>query len=185
MPRPSPSRTPRPIDETIRRAVDGDRGAQRALLERYGPMVYGLCRATDPEPDDCYQEIWEKALRALPRFDPGGPARLSTWLYRLAHHHLVDRQRKQRVRAITEPLQGEPGIDAGLDRTVLRAQHTRHLQAALTHLPAPQRRAVVFHYIEELTVTEVAQREGVPIGTIKSRLHQGRARLLALLRRSR
>ncbi len=166
---------------TIQDAVDGDRAAQRALIERHGPMIYGLCRATEPAPDDCYQEIWEKALRALPRFDPAGPAALSTWLYRIAHHHLVDRQRRHRVRAIIEPLRSDPASEGDVDAAVLRAQRSDRLRAALGRLPDPQRRAIVFHYIEEISVAEVAQREGVPTGTVKSRLHQGRARLLALL----
>jgi RNA polymerase sigma-70 factor (ECF subfamily) len=177
--RPAPS--PTDDRDLIRRAASGERAAQHRILDRYGPMVYGLCRATDPDPDDGYQEIWEKALRALPRFDPDGPATLSTWLYRIAHHHLVDRQRKQRVRAVIGPLDREPAAEGALDDSVSLAQRAERLRAALARLPDAQRRAVVFHYIEEIPVGEVAEREGVPVGTVKSRLHQARARLLALL----
>lgn len=105
-------------DDWLARAIRGEREAQRVLLERYGPMIYGLCRALDPDPDDSYQEIWEKAFRALPRFDPDGPAALSTWLYQIAHHHLVDRQRKRRVRSAVMPPIPEPSVET--DAPLLR-----------------------------------------------------------------
>lgn len=172
----SPSRD----DDLVRRAVRGERDALRGLLERYGPMVLGLCRALDPEPDDAYQEVWEKALRALPRFDPAGTASLSTWLYGVAHHHLVDRSRRGRVRRV-EPLVREPAVHADPADGIARAEEAERLRVALLALPDAQRRAVVLHYVDGVGLAEVAAREGVPVGTVKSRLHLGRARLLALL----
>lgn len=55
------------------------------------------------------------------------------------------------------------------------------LTAALAHLPAPQRRAVVLHYLADLSVNQIAQQEEVPEGTVKSWLHRGRAALAAQL----
>jgi RNA polymerase sigma-70 factor (ECF subfamily) len=145
-------------------------------------MVYGLCLAADPEPDDAYQEVWEKALRALPRFDPAGPATFSTWLYEVAHHQLIDRSRRRKARP-TEARADDPRVEAGQDEVVARGQATDRLRHALAALPDPMRRAVVFHYLEELPVDQIAAREGVPVGTVKSRLHHGRGRLLELLGR--
>jgi RNA polymerase sigma-70 factor, ECF subfamily len=149
------------------------------LLARHGPRLYGLCRALDPDPDDAYQEIWEKVFRALASFDPSGAASLSTWLHGVAHNHLIDRHRKARLRR-AEPLAHEPSADLAPDPLEHR-QEVERLRAALATLPDEQRRAVVFHYLDELPVSEVAAREGVPVGTVKSRLHVGRGRLLQWL----
>ncbi|MBA2322323.1 MAG: RNA polymerase sigma factor [Deltaproteobacteria bacterium] len=149
------------------------------LLARHGPRLYGLCRALDPDPDDAYQEVWEKAFRALPSFDPHGPATLSTWLHVVAHNHLIDRHRKARVRRV-EPLAHDPAAEPECD-PVVQTEEVARLRAAVAALPDDQRRAVVFHYLDEIPVSEVAAREGVPVGTVKSRLHTGRARLLQWL----
>lgn len=169
------------MHDLVPRAVSGEPAAVAALLERYGALVWGLCVASADDPDDCYQEIWEKALRALPRFDPSGPARLSTWLHRVAHHHLIDRHRRRTTRSVVEPLDAEPPIAPVVEEHLSRHQRARRLRTALARLPDAQRRAVVAHYLDELPLAEVAALEGVPVGTIKSRLHAGRGKLLELL----
>jgi RNA polymerase sigma-70 factor, ECF subfamily len=171
-----------PAAPIVAAAVAGDREAIGALLVRYGPMVYGLCRALDPQPDDAYQEIWERALRGLPRFDPGGSAAWSTWLYAVAQHHLTDRYRQRRTQSGNQNLAddavaGDPSALERLEAT----EGVARLRAALAVLPEAQRRAVILYHLDEVPLAEVALREGVPIGTVKSRLHLGRGRLLALL----
>ena len=180
MPKPALS-----ADAAIPLAVRGDPAARRALVERYGPLIYGLCRRLDPDPEDCYQEIWEKLLRALHRFDPDGPASFKTWAATVAHRHLVDRHRRRKVRgaALTlggrrgEPASGQPGALEAVE--VLERREA--LERALARLPEAQRRAVVLHHIGGLSLERIARQEGVPEGTVKSRLHRGRARLARYL----
>lgn len=144
-------------------------------------MVYGLCRALDPQPDDAYQEIWERALRGLSRFDPGGSAAWSTWLYAVAQHHLTDRHRQRRARSGDPDLADRASPDPSALERLEAAEGVERLRAALAVLPEAQRRAVILYHLEEVPLAEVAAREGVPVGTVKSRLHLGRGRLLALL----
>jgi len=177
------TRIPDPPAATLVAAIAGDREAIRALLVRYGPMVYGLCRALDPQPDDAYQEIWERALRGLPDFDPDGSAAWSTWLYTVAQRRLVDRHRQRRTRERDLP-DAVPPDPSALER-LEAAEGVDRLRAALALLPDAQRRAVVLYHLDEVPLSEVAALEGVPIGTIKSRLHLGRGRLLVLLGGSR
>ena len=66
------------------------------------------------DPDDAYQEVWEKVFRALPRFKPGKRARLSTWIGTITHRHLVDRHRRRQVRAMP------PGQPLVMDRFLTR-----------------------------------------------------------------
>ncbi len=121
-------------------------------------------------------------FRTLPRFRPGGPAAFSTWLHTVTHNHLIDRHRRGRARGAVIPLEDMP-VGAGLDAHLDRKRRAERLHQALARLPEAQRRAVVLHYLKGLTTRRIATEEGVPAGTIKSRLHHGRARLLDILKR--
>jgi RNA polymerase sigma-70 factor (ECF subfamily) len=137
-------------------------------------VVWALCWRLDRAPEDAYQEIWEKVLRALPGFDPHGPAALSTWITRIAHHHLVDRHRVRRRR---------PDAEDDPDRLPAPpAARYADLEAAIATLPEAHRRVVVLHHLHEVPLEDIARTEGVPLGTIKSRLHRARNRLAEILR---
>src|SRR5262245_52043687 len=71
---------------------------REGLVSAYGPMVWSLCRRLGPDPEDAYQEVWEKVFGAVDRFDPAGPATLRTWIATVTHRHLVDRHRRRQVR---------------------------------------------------------------------------------------
>lgn len=172
---------PLPVEPDLAAACRGDPAARAALVARHGALVWGLCRRLTPDPEDAFQEIWARALDALPRFDPAGPARFSTWLVTLTHRHLIDRHRRRKVRGEVLPL-GEiaaplPSPEAALDSR----RREQRLEAALAHLPEDQRRVVVLHHLAGCGLDEIAAIEGVPVGTLKSRLHRGRARLVELL----
>jgi RNA polymerase sigma-70 factor (ECF subfamily) len=177
--RPHPSAPDEPA--SVRLAAAGDRDARAGLLARHGPRVYGLCRRLDPDPSDAYQEAWEKIFRGLPSFDPDGPASLRTWLTVVTTRNLVDRARRRKVRgdviALGEPVDPAPPVDARLDE----AQRRARLEVAVARLPEDWRRVVVGHHYGELPLEELAEAEGVAVGTIKSRLHRARARLLTWL----
>lgn len=166
-------------DQHVRRASGGAAPDWAALIDAHGPRVWSLCRRLDPQPDDAAQEVWLRVARGLPTFDPGGAATLGTWIGRVAWRHLIDRQRRRAARP-EAPLLDEP---AGEDPQDLheRTDAHRRLDAALRRLPDEQRRAVVLHHVEGVDLAEIAAAEGVPVGTIKSRLHRGRARLATLL----
>jgi RNA polymerase sigma factor (sigma-70 family) len=151
------------------------------VLRDVGPRVWGLCRRLAPDPDDCYQEIWEKVFRALPGFDPTGAASVGTWVIRIAHRHLVDRHRRRLVRGDVLPAPDLPALEPGADERLQGARQEARLEAALLRLPEDQRRVVVLHHCEGLPLDEIAAAEGVPVGTLKSRLHRGRGRLAELL----
>jgi RNA polymerase sigma-70 factor (ECF subfamily) len=146
-----------------------------ATLARWGPLVWALCWRLDSAPEDANQEIWEKVLRALPGFDPGGSAALSTWITRIAHHHLVDRHRARRRRP-------EPAEDDVDTLPAAPARSYADLEAAIATLPEAHRRVIVLHHLHEVPLEDIAAEEGLPLGTVKSRLHRARNRLAELLR---
>ncbi|MEQ1571095.1 MAG: sigma-70 family RNA polymerase sigma factor [Myxococcota bacterium] len=168
---PEPARL---VDPLIAPAVGGDPSARAQLVRTHGPLVWTLCRRLGPDPEDAYQDVWAKIFAALPRFDPGGAASLRTWIATITHRHLVDRSRRRKVRGETVEFGDHPAHEPDLDRVGL-------LHAALARLPEAQRRVVVMHHLHDRGLDEVAADEGVPVGTVKSRLHRARARLLELL----
>ena len=155
--------------------------SQEALVAQHGPLVWGLCRRLCPDPEDAYQEVWARVFAALPRFEADGPATLRTWIATITHRHLVDRHRRRTVRGEVLEL-GE--LPAPIDAPEDRADHAR-LEVALQRLPEAHRRVVVMHHLHERSLEDIASAEGVALGTVKSRLHRARARLLELLGGSR
>lgn len=150
--------------------------APQVVVEQHGALVYGMCRRLADDPDDAYQTIWEKVLKALPRFDPDGRAPLAAWIATIARRTLIDRHRRRVVRGEIVPLDGlaDPG---DVEAVVAERQVTAQLEALLRGLPPAQRHVVVGHHVYGLSLEELAEEAGVAVGTIKSRLHRGRAQL--------
>lgn len=140
------------------------------MLREHDALVWSICRRLSDDPEDCYQEVWEKVLRALPSWRPDGRARLSTWIATIAHRTLIDRLRRRRTR-------GEE-VDPEDIPVLPRPEVSLDLERALSSLPEPWRRVVVLHHVHGLDLEGIAVTEGVPTGTIKSRLHRARAALV-------
>ncbi len=157
-------------------ALDSD-----ALVRAYGPVVWSLCRRLDPEPEDAYQHVWERVLTRVHRFDPAGSGSFATWLRTVTRRLLIDRHRRRTVRGpVVEPRE-LTGSTVAVDDALDAHSRRQRLEDALPGLPADQRRCVVLHHIEGLSLDAIVDLEGVPLGTVKSRLHRGRARLATLL----
>lgn len=151
------------------------------LLAEHGGLVWSICRRLSPEPEDAYQEVWEKVLRALPALDPDRGS-LRGWIATVAHRHLVDRHRRRRVRGDVQPAPDLPSGGPDVERLAAGRESMARLERALTTLPDEQRRVVVLHHVHGLSLEEIATGEGVAMGTVKSRLHRGRAALVGQLR---
>ncbi|MFC4149050.1 SigE family RNA polymerase sigma factor [Micromonospora mangrovi] len=125
------------------------------------------------EAQDVVQEAFCRALarwRQVSRYDD--PA---AWVRRVAWNLATSRWRRIRVmRAFHSRQRGEPVIEGPEPDRIA-------LIGALASLPAAQRRAMVLRYLADLPVAEIADREGVPEGTVKSWLHRGRVALAAQL----
>lgn len=152
-----------------------------SLVGEHGPMVYGLCRRLADDPDDAYQTVWEKVVGAWSRFDPTRSGSLGGWIATITRRTLVDRHRRRQVRGLPEDV--EPLADPGPDpeRRAAQTQAQARLESLLRELPAAQRHVVVSHHVYGVSLQELADEEGVALGTIKSRLHRGRAALAAKL----
>jgi RNA polymerase sigma-70 factor (ECF subfamily) len=122
---------------------------------------------------DALQEAMVRAWRDLPGLRD--PDRFDAWLHRLTVNACLDAARHRRRRAIEVEL--IPTLDTPIpDGSGLRAERDE-LDAALRGLEPELRAIVVLHYYLELTLPETARALGVPVGTVKSRLHRALAGL--------
>ncbi len=170
-------------DDVCSRAVAGDRAAREAIVRALGPLVLGLCRRLAPHPDDAFQRVWERVFRALHRFDPNGPAKLSTWVATIAHRELVDQRRRRTRQGHVVQLHDAPSPAASVEADLVSHEQSTALQKAIDALPEPLRRIVVAHHVAGLPLATIALEEDLPVGTVKSRLHRARAELMMAMRR--
>ena len=160
-----------------------DDTALAELYDRYGRVAYGLSlRILRDETlaQDAVQEAFLAIWRTAGRFMPER-AKASTWILTLVHRRAVDLvRREERRRAESLELAPEPATAGADDDAWLRLRRER-VQTALRQLPDPQREALELAYYGGFTQSELAERLGQPIGTIKSRMFGGLARLRELL----
>jgi RNA polymerase sigma-70 factor (ECF subfamily) len=160
-----------------------EQSALAELYDRYGRIAYGLAlRVLRDEAlaEDAVQEgfldVWRTAARFMPE-----RGKASTWILTLVHRRAVDVvRREERRRADSLEHAPEQGGGDVHEDAWLRLQRER-VQEALKQLPDPQREALELAYYGGFSQSELAERLGQPIGTIKSRMFTGLARLRELL----
>ena len=160
-----------------------DDEALAELYDRFGRIAHGLALRVVRDPDlaqDAVQDAFLAVWRSAGRF-VAERAKASTWILTLVHRRAVDLVRRE------EPRRGEPFArvpqpsgETTEEQAWLRLQRTR-VQDALRRLPDQQREAIELAYYGGFTQSELAARLGEPLGTIKSRMFSGLARLRDLL----
>ncbi|HZN21651.1 MAG TPA: sigma-70 family RNA polymerase sigma factor [Gaiellaceae bacterium] len=163
----------------------GDEDALAELYDRIGRIAYGLALRVlrdDRLAEDAVQDGFLAAWRTAATFRPER-AKASTWVLTLVHRRAVDLVRREERRR-AEPLAEEVSVAEAAEPTEeaawLRFERER-VQAALGQLPDTQREALELAYYGGFSQSELADRLGVPLGTIKSRMFAGLARLRELL----
>jgi RNA polymerase sigma-70 factor (ECF subfamily) len=164
--------------------ASSDDAALAELYDRFGRVAYGLAlRILRDEAlaQDAVQEAFLAVWRSADRF-LAERAKASTWILTLVHRRAVDLVRREERRR-GEPLEGapEPVSSATAEDEATLDFQRRVVQEALKRLPDEQREALELGYYGGLTQSEVAERLGQPLGTIKSRMFAGLSRLRDLL----
>jgi len=187
------SETPRPVVRSFAHLSDeavvallarSDESALAELYDRFGRVAYGLALRIlrdDKLAEDAVQEGFLTAWRNADRFMPER-AKAGTWLLTFVHRRAVDLVRREERRR-AEPLADgvEPALSGSAeDDAWLRFERER-VQAALQQLPDQQREALELAYYGGFSQSELAERLGQPVGTIKSRMFTGLGRLRELL----
>jgi RNA polymerase sigma-70 factor, ECF subfamily len=172
-------------DEALLSLVaSSDDQALAELYDRFGRVAYGLAlRILRDETlaQDAVQEAFLAVWRSADRF-LAERAKASTWILTLVHRRAVDLVRREDRRR-GEPLERapEPAAPATVEDEATLGFQRRLVQEALRQLPPEQRQALELGYYGGLTQSELADRLGEPLGTIKSRMFTGLSRLRDLL----
>jgi RNA polymerase sigma-70 factor (ECF subfamily) len=175
-------------EDLVARSRGGDVESFNQLVVRWERPIYALAyRVIGREDDarDVCQETFLRAFRALPGFK--GQAKFSSWLYRIALNLCRDWVRRQRRAPIAEAPEGVDPVDLAAERAgtesvedlVARRELSAVVEEAMAQLPEEQRTAIILKEYHGMTFQEIADLQGCPLSTVKTRLYQG----LTVLRR--
>jgi len=171
--------------ELARRCRRGDPAAWRALVRRFTPLVYRLARRMlrrEAEAEDVSQEVFLRMHRSFGSYDPTRP--LAPWVARTTYHAALRRlEATSRLTLAGEPAGEDPLLALpdprrpSPEEAAAGGEASALLARALDGLPAQDRALLDLRYREGLSDAEVAEAVGMPVSTVKTRLHRARARL--------
>ena len=174
----------------VARASQGDVEAFTKLVRSHSSLVYrvALRMLGDADAQDASQEVWVRVWRNIQSFR--GESAFSTWLYRITMNTCLSARQREARRGEREysgdemPYLPEPlGGDADPEAAALSAERRGEIEAALSHVRAEHRAALVLRHMEGLSYAEIAQVLEVPDGTAKGWVSRGRAAMLVALAR--
>jgi RNA polymerase sigma-70 factor, ECF subfamily len=176
-------------EELVARSIAGDTKSFDQLILRWERPIYALAyRQIGREEDarDIVQDAFLRAFRALPGFK--GEAKFSSWLYRITLNLCRDFMRRARRAPFAPTPEGvdvedmasaERSTAESIEDVLTRQDLGRHVARAMGTLPEEQRSAILLKEYHGLTFQEIAELQGCPLSTVKTRLYQG----LTVLRR--
>ena len=166
----------------MHRVAAGDEAAVAELYDRFGSLVFKVARQLLPtrgESEDAVQEVFIRLWQTADRYDPRR-ATLVTWVMLLARRHLIDRLRRNAVRGTATTFQPDApgtGTDAAPEDKPQDDERNRRLLERIAELPELQRVVIERAYLQGYTLREVSVQLEAPLGTVKSALSRGLARL--------
>ena len=161
-----------------------DRAAFAALFDHFAPRVLSYMRRLGAESaaaEDLVQDVMLTVWRRAGQFDPA-KAGVSTWIFTIARNRRIDIIRRERR---PEPDPNDPALvpnsDPAADVAVEQEQHAVRLRTAMTELPAEQAQILQLGYFEDLSHSAIAEKLGLPLGTVKSRVRLAMNKLKSTL----
>ena len=180
-------RVPNEVDAELgRRMSNGDEDAFATFYDRFAPglfsLIYGILR-DQKESEDVLQEAFVQMWKRIATYDARRSS-LFTWAVMISRHKAIDRLRtRQRQSRLNEAVAGETdavpasGPADRADDALARSDERERVRAALAQLSEGQREAIDLAFFGGLTQTQISDRLGTPLGTVKARIRRG---LLAL-----
>jgi RNA polymerase sigma-70 factor (ECF subfamily) len=169
----------------MQRLAAGDGAALAELYDRHGRAVYSLALrilGDSGDAEDLTQDVFTLAWRNAAKYDPSRGA-VAAWLLITTRTRGIDRLRSRRARPRAAGEDEIRRVDAipdaapSVELVAATAQAAERVKAALEDLPPDMRAAVTLAYFEGLSHSEISERTGTPLGTIKTRIRSGLARL--------
>jgi RNA polymerase sigma-70 factor (ECF subfamily) len=170
----------------MRQVADGDPDVFELLYDEFVGLTFsialGMLRDRQ-RAEDATQDVWIKVWNAASTYD-ADKAAVATWITTLTHRHMIDMIRRQNVRP-----GDRPGAEAGdevaarisndddVAEDAINRAYATDVREAMSSLTGDQRTAIELAYFDGLTQSEIAERLGKPLGTVKTYMFQGMRRL--------
>ena len=171
--------------QLVTRCLRGDEKAFEELLTRYRRPVYSICMRmvrNETDAEDLAQEVFVRTFNVLDRYNPSYP--FSSWLYRITSNLCIDfiRKRRKGIVSLDEPVSSDEGdmprqiasSKGDPERDLQTREMMAVLEEAVSNLPEPYRIIVILRHQEQLSYEEIADDLGIPLGTVKARIHRAR-----------
>jgi RNA polymerase sigma-70 factor (ECF subfamily) len=173
--------------------AEGDVAAFEQLYDRHAPLLYATLLRILSNPEDAkevLQEAFVKAWNDATRYDPSRGSEVA-WLISIARSRGIDRIRSRRVRGDREKdaardnsIRAAAVEGLAADSAIVASEEQRAVRAALAEIPDAQRQALEMAYFDGLSQSEIAEKLGMPLGTIKTRMQLGMRKMRESLRES-
>ena len=163
--------------ELLKHLSNQDRDALATLYERFGRRVFSLAVrilsdsvSAEEVTQDVFMSVWRRGATYVSK-----KGKFTTWLFSIAHNRTIDELRKRRRDLsrtnddIDDHLNLESGDVSPPDATVAQSEYAK-IRAAMEDLPEEQKNVVELSYFKGLTQTEIAEKTGQPLGTVKTRM---------------
>ena len=163
--------------ELLEHISNQDRDALATLYERFGRRVFSLAVrilsdsvSAEEVTQDVFMSVWRRGATYVSK-----KGKFTTWLFSIAHNRTIDELRKRRRDLsrtnddIDDHLNLKSGDVSPADATVAQSEYAK-IRAAMQDLPEEQKNVVELSYFKGLTQTEIAEKTGQPLGTVKTRM---------------
>lgn len=174
------------IDENdadlIRRIAAGDRRAMHALYRKYNDAVFAFALARSGRADlasDCVHDAMLDVWRSAGRYS--GESSVKTWVFAIARNKLVDMLRRGGRLAYVAEVDDEADTAPTPEAAAVTASENAKLHGCIEGLSGPHRAAIRLAFLEDMSYAEIAEIEGAPVGTIKTRIHHAKQLLMRCL----
>ena len=159
-----------------------EREAWRELIALWEPRLFYYVRRLVPQESDAWDVLQQTWLGVFQNIRSLTEVRtMPTWLYRIARNKAISK-RRERTAEPTETLDDRPGDIDEVD-ALEQFENAQAVHRALDELSLPHREALTLHFLQDLSLEQIADVLGVPIGTVKSRLHHAKRALRTILER--
>lgn len=169
--------------DLLGRIAGGDKSAMKALYERHSGPLFQFLRTRIGgdafEAADVMQEAFIEVWRSAGRYE--GRSSVKTWLFGIARNKAIDRIRKLSRTSVQEPDEAVADDAPNPEEVITAASDAVQLRNCIDKLGGPHKSAIRLAFFDDLSYPEVAEVEGVPVGTIKTRIHKAKQLLMQCL----
>lgn len=176
---------------------EGDQKAYAELMARYRDTVYFMLLKmvnNRDDADDLTIEAFGKAFKRLNQYTPNYA--FSTWLFKIASNNCIDfiRKKKAIIISLDKPYTNDEGGEYGMDikaevldpeEKVMKKEKIKMLRVVVDKLKPKYKELVEMRYFEELSYEEIAEKTGLPLGTVKAQLFRAREFLYNILKNNK